>query len=1043
MGESKKIKGSDLIAPDYLKDAIEQAEVFLKVIKETEKTIVATNKATSKKLKESAKGSTAKDLKDANALLNQSIKERELHAKAIEQEAKAELNLKKIKQAAADFDKKQLAQKEKEKKAIEQQTSAYAQASKKLNELRKQYKDLAIAGKSGEKASQEMLKTIQSLDKELKEVDASVGQFNRSVGDYKNQVKGAIAETELFTEGMSKLGAQQNQIIAGFTGIINQLKALKKGQDEANNSANKLGKTLKAIGIVALIAALASVFAFFTSSREGALQFDLMLNKIKATIDIMIGSFAKLGKGLIAFFQAAAIRFEILLLKMDVFDQSLKKKLELQRLQIELDKLSAESTENLTTAFDGNLDAIVAQAEEYDKLTREIFAYEDALKKLQIRLNDAKMDEEDFNEIQNDNTISLNKQKAALEGAIKARFEQAKISTEIADKEYGLAVKQAELELRKNKVSEEGITLLRAQGYEAFLNSEQTVKLSNEAIDALQEKFLAQKTAIDALEDLERQEAERRRQVIQTETINNIELIRSKKLGADEAVKILTKQVADEKFQLEERENFNNQLRQKQLEAQDEEIRLLGAFGLKKEEVYDLINEKDAVVLANKLKALRADRLSQEATDELAKIVFEAQTNSIAYNEQLEKFQDERIKREEKILQINREIAIINEQNVLTEVEKIEQEKQKILDKSNQEILEKNNVFNKKLVEQRRDAGDEINAIVEEEYKIKQSILAAQYEIDKTNIEKSVDDEKVRQKEIEKLTATFNSNTDKLIAEKEGKKKDFLETELALLKAIEIKKTEIIVEYLQKATDALASELDKRDALRTDKMAKEIEKTNLAIEKQRDLATRGLANTLAFQEAQLEKQLLAQKDLERKAANQKENIALAEALLNAYNAELKQPNADPMTAGAKALADVLLFKGLAAGLVQFAAEGNDDVQGPGTTTSDSIPFMLSKHEGVVKAAANMDNPGVVAALNNDTFDQLYMPKYRLLDTDSTAHNIANSLVLQSNKEVINLLTEIKNKPVQGVDVDKLGNLIETIYENGKKTVIKHKIRPRL
>jgi hypothetical protein len=1034
--ESKKIKGTDLIAPDFLLNAIEQAETFLKIIKETKKTIVETNKATSNKLKESAKGSTLKDLKEANALMDQSIKQRKLATAAEVAELKAVLDLEKAKKSLADFEKKKIAIAEKEKKAIEQQNSAYATASKHLNKLRKDYKDLAIAGKAGEKASQDMLKTIQLLDKELKEADASVGQFNRSVGDYKNQMSAAINETALFSEGLDKLGAQQNQIIAGFTGIINQLKTLKQGQDEANASSNRLGRTLKAIGIVALITALASVFAFFTSSREGALQFDLMLNKIKATIDILIGSFAKLGKGLIAFFSGVGMKIEAIMSDVeDGFGKSLKTTL----LYQEAAKKSAEATDLLSTAFDGNLDAIVKQAEEYDKLTRAMFEFEDQLRVLQVQQAKINMDEEDFNEIQNDNTISLNKQKAALEGAINARFESAKIGVTIAEKELELSRMQIELELRKNKVSEADIALAKQKGLEHLTEGKLSVKVSTEALNAIQDKYLAELAAKDKLDDLDRQEAERRRQIIQTETIANIELIRSKKLGADEAVKILTKQVADEKNQLEEREVFNDQLRQKQIDAQNEEIRLLGTFGLKKEEVYDLINEKDAVALANKLKALRADRLSQEVADELAKVVFEAQTNDLAYQEQKAKFDDERIKRDQKILQINREIAIINEQNVLSEVERIEQEKQKILDKSNEEILQRNNVFNKKLLAQREVAADETNAIVEEEYKIKASLLQQQYEIDQENIKNSVDDEKVRERELEKLTATFNLNADKLTAEREGRKKDFLDKELAAIKAIEIRKTEVIVEAFTKATDALATELDKRDALRTEKANKEIEQTQLAIEKQRDLAQRGLANTLAFQEAQLEKQLLIQKDLERKAAKEKEQIQLAEALLNAYNAELKQPNSNPTLAGAKALADVLLFKGLAKGLVQFAAEGDDDVQGPGTTTSDSIPFMLSKHEGVVKASANMDNPGVVASLNNDTFDKLYMPKYDLSkSTQGTAQNIFDSLVLNSNKEIISLLQEIKNKPVQQVDVDSLGNLIETVYEKGVKTVTKYK-----
>jgi hypothetical protein len=1019
MAEGKKIKGSDLIEPKFLTDAVNQAEKFLHVLTETKKVIIETNQITSKKLKGSAQGTSSADLKSANALMAESIKQRKLMVAAEEQQILAETKLAKAKQQVIDFEKKQLALAEKEKKAIEQQNSAYAQASKRLNDLRKQYKDLAIAGKSADITTHNLLMEIQKLDKELKKVDADVGQFNREVGNYKNAVKDALAETNLWTSGLDKLGAQQSEIIKNLSLITNQFKSVKEAEDAAAASAGKFSKILKASGIGLLIVAVGALASFFTSSREGALEFDIMMNRVKATIDVVIGSLAKVGKGLVGFGKAIKA----------VFSGDLD----------EASRLASEASDEISTAFDGNIEDIEKQIEGYDALTRKIFEYEDALRKMQIQLDDAKMNEEDFNEILADQTISLNRQKAALEGAIKSRLEQAKIQKNIADQEYEIAVQQAELKLRNNKLSEEEIGKLRSLGYEKFLSTNLTIKLSDQELDALQEKFRAQKEADDRLDDLSRQENERRRKIHQEEIIRQIELIRSKKLGADEEVKILTKQVNDEKFQLEEREKINNTLRTKQLEARAEEIKLLGEFGLTQQEVLDLINEKDQVKLANNLKLLNDTRLSVAQTDELAKVILEAQNQDLEYQEQLAKFEEERIKREQKILALQKEINIISEQAVLDEVVTIQAKRQKAIDDSNNAILNQYNVFNSKLSEQRKTASDEALAILEQEYKIRQDILDKQYELDQENIKNSVSDEKIREKELEKLRTTFDANRRKLQIEEMDKLNDFKTNEIEQLKKIELRKTEILVEQFQKVTEALDAELEKRQNLETEKANKSIEKTTSLLEKQRNLAERGLENTLAFQEEMLQKELLRQQDLEKKQAKEKEKLQLAEALLNAYNAELKVPNANPTTAAVKALGDVLLFKGLAAGLVQFAADGNDDVQGPGTTTSDSIPFMLSKHEGVVKASANIDNPGVVSALNSDTFDKMYMPRYDLSkETKNTAQNIHDSLLLNSNKEIINLLEDIRNKPVHQFDVDKFGNFIETIYQNGIKTVIKHK-----
>jgi len=164
--------------------------------------------------------------------------------------------------------------------------------------------------------------------------------------------------------------------------------------------------------------------------------------------------------------------------------------------------------------------------------------------------------------------------------------------------------------------------------------------------------------------------------------------------------------------------------------------------------------------------------------------------------------------------------------------------------------------------------------------------------------------------------------------------------------------------------------------------------------------------------------------------------------LNAYNSELQQPNSNPTTAAYKALADVLVFKGLAAGLVQFAADGNNMIQGPGTTTSDSVPFMLSKGEAVIKASENMKHNDAVVAMNAGMFDKLYMPKYDTTqDLPSRSIN-AESLGLnfegQYNREILDRLDDIASKPTQQIDVDKLGNLIDIRTKGTVKQITRYK-----
>ena len=62
--------------------------------------------------------------------------------------------------------------------------SLYQKESRRLNELRKSYKDLTLSGKGSRRELRAMGKEITKLDSKLKRVDAKTGQYQRSVGNY-------------------------------------------------------------------------------------------------------------------------------------------------------------------------------------------------------------------------------------------------------------------------------------------------------------------------------------------------------------------------------------------------------------------------------------------------------------------------------------------------------------------------------------------------------------------------------------------------------------------------------------------------------------------------------------------------------------------------------------------------------------------------------------------------------------------------------------------------------------------------------------------
>ena len=113
------------------------------------------------------------------------------------------------------------------------------------------------------------------------------------------------------------------------------------------------------------------------------------------------------------------------------------------------------------------------------------------------------------------------------------------------------------------------------------------------------------------------------RQTFDEEIINDIELIRSKKLGADSQIETLRTQINDENTLLAERRKALEDFTKAQKAAQVEETKLLEKFGLKKAEIDDLIATKDAVALAKKIKALENLRLNEAEQAELAKVVLD------------------------------------------------------------------------------------------------------------------------------------------------------------------------------------------------------------------------------------------------------------------------------------------------------------------------------------------------------------------------------------------------------------------------------------
>ncbi len=105
-----------------------------------------------------------------------------------------------------------------ELRAVDASSGSYNALSRQLNESRKRYKDLAVAGQELTKEGFDLRREITAIDKQLKNIDASVGQFQRNVGGYSEALGQFFPR---LSGGLSSVG-QGFQAAQGAAGAFNK-----------------------------------------------------------------------------------------------------------------------------------------------------------------------------------------------------------------------------------------------------------------------------------------------------------------------------------------------------------------------------------------------------------------------------------------------------------------------------------------------------------------------------------------------------------------------------------------------------------------------------------------------------------------------------------------------------------------------------------------------------------------------------------------------------------------------------------------------------
>lgn len=331
------------------------------------------------------------------------------------------------------------------------------------------------------------------------------------------------------------------------------------------------------------------------------------------------------------------------------------------------------------------------------------------------------------------------------------------------------------------------------------------------------------------------------------------------------------------------------------------------------------------------------------------------------------------------------------------------------------EDFEEAEEFNKKKLESAKEALEE-----QKEAELELFLLQKNFELER--VETAEDrlriEEEIRQGELEISRKYYQALED---LDKTASEKQIENAEEVLQQKADI---------FNKLTSALREELETRNEAELESIDGEISDREKSIERQAQLAEKGLKNQLAFEQAQLEKANLEKLEAEKEAQQKEELLRLAEIFGESYLARL-QAGETGGEAIAGATSDTFVYRGLAKAIVQGAFyEGTESVE-------DSLgkPMFKGKDGYVIAVDGqerifNPEHSKMVKGLSNKELAEI-------------GNRYKKGEIGVDTRQIEGKLQQLIDKPIQKIDIDKLGNIIETVEKGRMKTITRLKTRGRL
>lgn len=304
-------------------------------------------------------------------------------------------------------------------------------------------------------------------------------------------------------------------------------------------------------------------------------------------------------------------------------------------------------------------------------------------------------------------------------------------------------------------------------------------------------------------------------------------------------------------------------------------------------------------------------------------------------------------------------------------------------------------------------------------------------------------------RDLEAIEKTHLENLEALQEEADRKEKEAKDKKAKEDEERRRKELQDSLSNIRQITDAVSRGLDQRYRAEQDAADFRIDLIDSELQTQTTLFTEGLENNLDAQKALRAKATEEALALARKAEKEKRAIELSNTYISFVQSYLKEGK-DAKTAATEALAQTLIVQGIVDAISGNYKDGVENLEGPGTETSDSIIARLSKGESVATAKATRENPGLITAINEDGYagavdwamENIYKPNFSSVIASDESGGKANSdyaLILQLNTTIEKSIERGFSKmKITTYSKDALGKILEEEMQNGiSKKFIHH------